>query len=140
MLGLKQSVIESAEQFRLLRESEIAAEYYRAAHDEAPLQVWLDILNKMPDMRFWVAHNKTVPIEILQILANDQDSKVRNIVARKRKIPESIQLTLSNDNDPSVRSALACNAKITPRVLAILLDDQDNLVSEAARSRAGHAR
>jgi hypothetical protein len=133
-------MIESAAQFRLLRESEIAEEYHRAAHDEAPLQVWLDILNQMPDMRFWVAHNKTIPIEILQILANDQDPQVRDMVARKRKIPESIQLSLSGDDDPTVRSALAYNSKIAPRVLAILLDDHDNLVREAARRRAEDTR
>lgn len=140
VIGLKRRMIESAEQFRFLRESTIEEEYHRAAQEEAPLQVWLEILEQMPDLRFWVAHNKTVPIKILQILTNDPDANVRDVVARKRKFQESIQLTLSKDCDPSVRLALAYNAKITSRVLELLLGDPDNLVREAARQKIEHAR
>jgi hypothetical protein len=34
-------------------------------------------------MRFWVALNKTVPVSVLEILANDPDEKVRDMVLRK---------------------------------------------------------
>ncbi|MFN9418414.1 MAG: hypothetical protein ACK56W_13350 [Pirellula sp.] len=133
-------MIDSAEQFRSLRESENAGEYHRAAHDEAPLEVWLDVLTRMPEMRFWVAQNKTVPVVVLQQLADDPDSRVRGMVARKRKIPETLQLKLATDTDTSVRSALAYNAKITPRVLAILAEDHDQLVSEPAKRRVETAK
>lgn len=132
-------MIDSAEEFRSLRESEHAAEYHRAAHDEAPLEVWLDILRRMPEMRFWVAQNKTIPVVVLQQLADDPDASVRGMVARKRKIPEALQRKLATDADNSVRSALAYNAKITPRVLAILAGDHDQLVSEAAKQRVESA-
>lgn len=133
-------MIDSAEQFRALRRSEDAEEFHRAAHDEAPLEVWLEILARMPDMRFWVAHNKTVPAVVLQQLADDSDSRVRDMVARKRKIPETLQIKLAADSDPSVRAGLTCNAKLTPRVLAILVDDHDQMVREAAKRRAENAR
>lgn len=129
-------MINSAEQFRLLRESSDPDEYLRAAHDEAPMEVWLDVVARMPDMRFWVAQNKTVPIELLVRLAEDPDPRVRGMVACKRKLPEALQLKLAADSDPSIRCGLAHNAKVTPRVLAILMNDDDELVREAANRRS----
>ena len=126
-------MIESAEQFRALRESEIVEEYRRAAHDEARIDVWLDVIARMPDMRFWVAQNKTVPVVVLERLADDADERVRSMVARKRKIPETLQLKLAVDNDSEVRSALARNAKVTSNVLLILADDHDDFVRDVAR-------
>ncbi len=132
-------MINSAEQFRSLRESEDPDEYQRVAHDEAPVEVWLDVVSRMPDMRFWVAQNKTVPIVVLQQLADDPDSRVRDMVARKRRIPETLQMKLAADSEPSVRTALAYNAKVTERVLAMLIDDDDEIVRDAARRRADDA-
>ena len=128
-------MIESAEQFRSLRESEVSDEHHRAAHDTAPLQVWLDTIKRMPEMRFWVAQNKTVPVDVLQLLADDPDSNVRDMVARKRKLPESLQLKLTTDPTPSVRNALACNAQATPRVLAALAQDDAKFVRETAQNQ-----
>jgi hypothetical protein len=76
-------MIESAEEFRHLPESENPQEYGRGAHDEASVEVWLEVIRRWPDMRFWVAQNKTVPISVLEILVNDPDEKVRNMVLRK---------------------------------------------------------
>jgi len=133
-------MIESAEQFRSLRESADVEECHRAAHDEAALEVWLDIIARMPDMRFWVAQNKTVPIMVLEQLAGDPDCRVRDMVARKRKIPESLQIKLATDTDPTVRCALATNANLTQSALAILVNDLDKLVIETARRRTKKAK
>ena len=133
-------MIESAEQFRSLRESERADEYSRAAHDEAPLEVWLDIIDRMPDMRFWVAQNKTVPILVLDKLADDMDSRVRDMVARKRRLPEPLQIKLATDPDPAVRCALASNANLALRALEILADDHDDMVSAALKRRSEKAK
>jgi hypothetical protein len=133
-------MIESAEQFRSLRESEQSDEYSRAAHEEAPLEVWLDVIERMPDMRFWVAQNKTVPIPVLEHLADDIDPRVRDMVARKRKLPESLQTKLATDPDPSVRCALASNAKLAPRALVILSNDLDEMVAAVLKRRAENAK
>jgi hypothetical protein len=99
-------VIASADEFRDLRTSEDNEQYLRAAHDEAPISVWTDVIKRFPDMRMWVAHNKTVPVEILEVLAGDLNVQVRYTVARKRKLPESLQLRLAADPDESVRLAI----------------------------------
>ena len=134
------NMIESAEQFRSLRESELPDEYSRAAHDDAPLEVWLDIIDRMPDLRFWVAQNKTVPISVLETLADDTDPRVRDMVARKRKLPEALQIKLARDVDPAVRCTLAQNAKLAPGALAILTDDDDDMVTAALQRRSDKAK
>ena len=113
-------MIESVEQFISLRTSENPEEYNRAAHEEAPAPVWRELIETHPDMRFWVAQNKTVPIEILRSLAGDKDSRVRHMVASKRKLPEDLQILLARDPDESVRNALAHNAKLTDEAKEIL--------------------
>lgn len=92
-------MIQSAEQFVRLRSSEDPAEYHRAAHEEADVAVWLDVIDRYPDMRFWVAHNKTVPLVILELLASDPDVRVRSFVATKRKIGIDLLEKLALDED-----------------------------------------
>jgi len=77
-------VIESAEEFVRLRSSVDPAEYHRAAQEEASESTWLEVIDRFPDMRFWVAHNKTVPLSVLEILRHDPDDRVRHMVTSKR--------------------------------------------------------
>lgn len=128
-------MITSSEEFYRLRRSEIESEYDRAAHDDAPLEVWLEVIQKFPEMRSWVAHNKTVPIEILEVLSRDKNPKVRSVVATKRKLPEQIQLLLARDEDYSVRERLVWNAKATDAVLRILAEDIDLRIREKAKAK-----
>ena len=100
-------MIESAQDFVRFRNSELAEEQHRATHDDAPVSVWRAVIEEFPDMREWVARNKTVPVEILDMLSRDPDSRVRHAVAMKRKIPEEMQLVLAGDSDESVRQRIA---------------------------------
>ena len=54
-------MIKSAGEFVKLRNSDVPEEYNRSATEEADELVWLEIIKKFPDMRSWVAHNKTIP-------------------------------------------------------------------------------
>lgn len=128
-------MITSAEEFYRLRTSEVQAEYNRAAHEDAPLEVWFDVIEKFPEMRSWVAHNKTVPVEILEVLSDDLDAEVRVFVAMKRKLPEAIQLRLARDEDYSVRERLVNNARVTDVALRILADDAELQIRERAREK-----
>ena len=127
-------MITSAKEFIRLRTSEVMAEYHRAAHEEAPLEIWWELVREHPEMKTWVVHNKTVPIEILEALTTDPDPAVRYAVATKRKAPPAILAQLAVDADSGVRSAVANNAKTPPEVLRLLLNDEwDDL---AARAKA----
>jgi len=106
-------MIKTAEEFIALRSSSDPAEYNRAAHEEAPIAVWRDVISKYPDYKKWVIHNKKVPLEILEFLAKDMDPEIRADVASKRKISESIFSALSKDPDENVRYTLAHNPKLS---------------------------
>lgn len=77
-------MIESAEDFVRLRTSPDPACTTRATHDEAAPSTWRDIITRYPAMRLWVATNKTVPLEILEILRQDPDPSIRTLVKAKR--------------------------------------------------------
>jgi hypothetical protein len=126
-------VIRSAEEFVALRESEDPCEYGRAARDDASIEVWKEVILSYPEMRKWVAYNKTVPIGILEILANDSDPEVRRFVAAKRKLTIELFEYLSNDEDESVRLRVARNPKVPKHLLYKLADDDSMFVREAIR-------
>ena len=128
-------MIESAQEFIRLRTSELPNDYLRAAHEEASDAVWRELVADHPEMRLWVAHNKTVPVAILELLHTDSSADVRCTVARKRKLPEQLQQALAADSDASVRHALACNAKVANAVLQTLAADSEPFVREAAMQR-----
>jgi hypothetical protein len=77
-------VIESAEEFVRLRQSADAEDQRRASQETAPVEIWRDVIERFPDMKTWVAHNKTVPLEILELLRRDDDERVVWTVKRKR--------------------------------------------------------
>jgi hypothetical protein len=128
-------MLRSAEEFARLRSSDDLEEQRSAGSEEASLDVWMDVVKRFPELREWVAHNKTVPHEILEELATDPSSGVRAVVASKRKLRPELQSALAADPDPSVRHMLACNAKCVTSVLRTLAEDGEAFVREAATRR-----
>lgn len=128
-------MIESAEEFIRLRTSQREDEYLRAAHEEAPLEIWWELVRSYSDMKFWVVANKTVPVPILEALSKDEDVSVRNAVARKGKATHAILERLATDPDGGVRLAVACNRRTPAEVLAKLLDDDWEVVASKAKAR-----
>lgn len=128
-------MISSAEEFVHLRNSDCFEEYSRATEDTAPTSVWLNVISLFPEMRAWVAHNKTVPLEILDLLARDELASVRASVAEKRKLSEELFLLLARDSDDLVRQRVAYNKKIPIKLLKELSVDSSALVRDAATKR-----
>lgn len=125
-------MINSAEEFVQLRSSQNPSEYHRAAHEMAPVSVWMDIIERYPDYRQWVAHNKTVPIEVLRVLATDPNSQVRYFVATKNKLTPDLLEQLALDSDDSVRARIASHKKASLELLRSMAHDKSELVREAA--------
>jgi len=128
-------VIESAEEFVRLRSSSDPAEYLRAAHESADESVWRNVIAHYPDFKEWVAHNKSVPMSILQTLAVDDSAKVRRCVAMKNCAGSELLGLLAKDEDSSVRQRVAFNKSTSTLLLQQLSDDRCELVAEAARTR-----
>ncbi|KAB0651263.1 MULTISPECIES: hypothetical protein [Burkholderia] len=125
-------MIRSAEEFVALRNSDIKDEYDRAATDEAPVAVWKDVIDRFPEYRRWVAHNKTVQLEILALLCQ-YEADVRRFVAVKRKLSDDLFELLSKDIDVVVRQGIASNKKTPISIIRRLAQDEDEDVSRIAK-------
>lgn len=124
--------IVSAKEFVRLRESEKLEEYMHAANGWAEDEVWLEVIAHHPDMKPWVAHNKTVPISILEVLAQDPDPEVRASVANKRKLSRDLFDRLAKDPAPTVRGIIVGNAKMPTDILETMLEDPEEWIREKA--------
>ncbi len=126
-------MIKTVDEFISLRQSDNTDEQYRASHDNADINVWLGVIKNYPDFKTWVIHNKTIQIEILEILSADNNPNVRADVARKRKINDTIFEALSVDPDENVRYALMCNTNLPiDKIKAIKVDDSTWLKEQLA--------
>lgn len=128
-------MIHSAEEFVRLRSSHDAEDYGRAATEEAPLGVWFDVIDRFPEFKEWVAHNKTVPFEVLEVLATDPDQNVRFMVATKNKLSPGLLETLAFDRDPSVRLRVATHKRASRALLERMRSDSWAEVRAVAAAR-----
>jgi hypothetical protein len=128
-------MINSAEEFVRLRVSQEPEEYHRATTDTASEAVWLDVMNRFPEMREWVALNKTLPKCILWNLVRDLDPRVRSEVADRRQLTEEMFIELAKDQDETVRSRVCWNKKAPLLILEQLARDTSPIVAEAAKRR-----
>jgi len=126
-------MITSATEFIRLRESDDLKEQNRASTEQAELNIWLEVIEKYPEYKVWVIHNKKVQIEILELLSKDSNPDVRSAVARKRKLNKIIKDKLSKDLDENVRFALMSNTRLDIEELKqIYVDDSDWLKEKLA--------
>ena len=92
-------MIQSADEFKYLRLSENIEEQYRASNDDANKEVWIEVINKFPKLREWVAHNKKIQIETgftYQISKfNEAVEIIDELAPRREFIFEPINLILS---------------------------------------------
>ncbi|HCT78361.1 MAG TPA: hypothetical protein DGG94_19715 [Micromonosporaceae bacterium] len=100
-------MIETVQEFIRLVNSADSADRKRAAWEEAQSSVWLTLIENHPEMRFWVAHNRTVPDDVLRKLASDLDWRVRDRIATKNACPSQILELLSHDENEAVASTVA---------------------------------
>ena len=128
-------MINSADEFVRLRTSEDPEEYGRAAHDEATIEVWGDVIRRFPHMKQWVIHNKQVQLEVLELMARDPSAFIRSCVADKRKLGAQLFDALSRDEDEGVRARIAFNQKVPVEILQRLTMDESELVRDAAAAR-----
>jgi hypothetical protein len=134
-------MIRTAEEFIQLRSSTDPQVYERAATEAAPMEVWNKVIEHFPEFRFWVAQNKQVPHEILNLLATDADENVRLMVAMKRKLSPELLRRLAYDSDESVRAAVARHPHVPYDVLEMLASDSVDMVVESAlRQLAEHSK
>ena len=127
--------ITSAEEFIRLRESEDPAEYGRSAWATMPIDAWWDLVRHHPHMRFWAAHNRTVPVEILAELVKDSDWRVRDRALSKKYTPPELYEQLADDPHDAVRRIVANHPRSPRSAVARLVDDPWPVIAREARER-----
>ncbi|MFE5491031.1 hypothetical protein ACFQ7Z_13915 [Streptomyces virginiae] len=130
--------IASVEEFIRLRRSENQAECDRSARAAMPLSVWWQLIREHPEMRFWAAHNRTCPTEVLAELIKDADWRVRARVLGRRSCPPELLEQLADDPHDAVRNTVATHPRSPRSAVARLVDDPWPAIAEAARARLAH--
>lgn len=125
-------MIQSAEEFVALRTSSDPAEYWRAAHESATDTIWLDVIDRFPEMRKWVAHNKTTSATVLERLAHDSDPEVRSQVAMANRLNVDLLRSLATDPEEAVRARVAHHKHAPVDLLESLRHDESSIVRDAA--------
>lgn len=128
-------MIETAEEFIRLRTSTKSGEYLRAGREEAPYEVWMELIENHPDMRVWVARNRTINKGIQMVLSKDKDPQVRGAIASKYPLDRELYYYLSKDIAEIVRSTIAYNKK-TPLDILKKMSEEDPIerVREEAKN------
>lgn len=98
-------------------------------------EFWLDIIKNHPDYREAVALNRHLSDSVLEILAKDNDWRIRSFVAEKRQCPVEIMRLLARDQHEAVRHSVARNRRVSPEILAVLIHDPWERIAEYARKR-----
>lgn len=127
--------IGSANEFVRLRCSEIEGEQFRASWGIATIEIWKEVIDNYPGMREWVAHNKTIPDEIIRILALDEDKGVRHMIACKRRTPADVLAILATDEDETIRRSVAGHRNTPANILEMMVNDEWSVVAEIAKER-----
>ncbi|MEV0480744.1 MULTISPECIES: hypothetical protein [unclassified Streptomyces] len=127
--------ITSVEEFIRLRLSEDPAERDRSAWAAMPMPAWDELVREHPDMRFWAAHNRSCPPEVLAELIKDDDWRVRGRVASRRNCPAELLEKLANDPHDAVRNTVATHQHSSRSTVLRLTDDPWAVIAEAARTR-----
>ncbi|MFN9340176.1 MAG: hypothetical protein ACK6BZ_11875 [Candidatus Kapaibacterium sp.] len=126
-------MIKTVNEFIAFIQSDNTTDQFRARYDNADIKIWLEIIKNYPDFKTWVIHNKTVQIEILEILCADKDPNIRSDIAKKLKINDFIFNILSVDPDENVRYALMCNTVLSvDKIKKIKVDDSTWLTEKLA--------
>jgi hypothetical protein len=102
---------------------------------KASTETWLEIIDHSEDAAIWVALNKTIPIEVIAVLAKHSSARVRRFAADKNAITPELIALLAVDSDPSVRLRIANHKKSGAEILRTLLRDDWDQIVEIAREK-----
>lgn len=127
----------SAEEFERLLESDESKDRELARFGAGSSTFWIDVIAQRPHLKVWVVRNKLVPLEVLEVLASDDDDSVRSEVASKRRLSRQLLERLSRDTSESVRARIAHNSKTPRDILEWLCSDSSELVRIAAQKSFG---
>lgn len=133
-------MIESAEEFVRLIDSEIESDRSLAITEEASEDAWSNVSKNYPDYEIYILQNETISLTTIKSLSRSPNSRVRWEVAQKRRSGPDVFNLLSKDEDTSVRKAVAANKKTPHDTLTVLCSDTDERVRHIALHNINHRK
>ena len=128
-------MIKTLEEYLRLSESDVPQERHRALDEFLPEHICYEFVKLYPERKKWLLNNPTVPLSLLEILADDPDWKVRGSVAEHPNISPELCEKLSCDEDECVRRRIIFNLKTPTEIFKKLLDDPVEDCAEAAKEK-----
>ncbi len=125
-------MIRDAEEFIKLCLGQDPEEINKTLSDNAALETWFEVIKKYPGRRIDVAQNRTIPEEVMRILASCDDPTVRSLIAQKRRLVPDLFSLLARDPDETVRRAIAANQKTPLELVRGLTADSIESVASVA--------
>lgn len=126
------SMIKTANEFISLCSSAEQGDSDLSMSEEAPIEVWNELIDLHPLSLIDIAQNRTIPSEIISKLSVTGDATVRAIIAEKRRLPVHLFPMLASDADEIVRRRIACNAKTPIELVRHLMSDAVRDVADVA--------
>ncbi|MDQ0463411.1 hypothetical protein QO010_001182 [Caulobacter ginsengisoli] len=124
-------MIASADDFAALAKD--PTRQFQALTDTAPEAVWLEVLERFPELKAEVAQNSSITEAVVRRLAADRDPALRLMMARRPSLPDDVFEALSRDPNPEVRRAIAWNSRAPAAIRERLAGDPDPGVASRAR-------
>lgn len=131
----RQSMINSAQEFIFLCNSQQPSDITRSLREDASLEVWRDLVINFRTYEIDVAQNEKIPDEIISILIDQGNEVVRAILAEKRRLPVNFYYLLFKDPSSLVRKKIAANRKTPIHIVKNLVHDIDDDVASVAKFR-----
>lgn len=128
-------MIRSVAEFIEMNSSDDANIRRRAVSEEASEEIWFELIENYPELRFAIALNKNLTAPVLDVLSRDTDLRVRYIVAKKRKVSAEILHRLAFDPEESIRMQVARHGNASKQTLEILRNDSWSEISRTAGAR-----
>lgn len=125
-------MIRSADEFIKLCSSQDPEEINRTLSDDAAIETWVEVIKKYQERRIDVAQNRTIPYEVMRVLASCDDPTARSLIAEKRRLAPDLFPLLARDRDETVRRTIAANQKTPLELVKILTTDSVESVASVA--------
>jgi hypothetical protein len=126
-------MIRSAREFSMLCLSQDLEAVNKTLSENADLATWAEIIESNPERRIDVAQNRTIPSEIMRILASCDDPNVRSLIAQRRNLALDLFSKLAGDSDEMVRRKIAANQKAPLDIVRVLSADPVESVASVAQ-------
>jgi hypothetical protein len=125
----------------LVMKNKIGDQFTHSVPEDWPIESWRLLLKAececwdTENLHCWIASHVYAPEEIVRILAQSSEWRVRSRISEKRNLPKDLFLVMAKDEDEGVRQHVARNKKTPLEVVESLKNDPAETVRRLVKMR-----